>query len=324
MSSNYREGKLLSGIIYLHRITDVRMDGTSLKNFKMLQKMCGPNALKNVLLTTTQWSNVAQAQGEKREGELRDGDFWGELIREGAAVARFMGTKESGLDLISKLIENEPKPLHIQDEMEMRNMTLVETDVGKFMNDELISLQKKYEKDLEDLESERQNAMKEKDDDMEKILAQEQSDSPKKLEKAAAEIKLLADLHEAQMEELKEALRKGNEEREKKDSAVIAVALKDISIAKHIFSVFTPYSAKGRLIYNIDDPGEFQKAPLDITIRYQSNTSFISHCSARFSSEEVNTNNYVAYNKAFYWPKPGGPVIIDTQKFHIFTKHPHK
>ena len=285
----------------------------------MLQKICGPDALKNVLLTTTQWSNVAQAQGEKREGELRDGEFWGELMKEGAAVARFMGTKESGLDLISKLIENEPKPLHIQDEMEVRNMALVETNVGKFMNNELISLQKKYEKDLEDLERARQNAIKEKDDEMEKILAQEQSDARKKLEKAEAEIKSLADLHEAQMGELKEALRKGNEGGGKEDSAVIAVALKDISIVERVLTMVTPCSAKGRLIYNIDDRREFQQAPLDITIRYQSNASLISHLSAT-----VIINNYVVYNKKCYWPKPGGPITIDTQKFYIFKRNSHK
>ena len=75
MSSNYRKGKLLSGIVYLHRITDVRIDGTSLKNFKMFQRMCGPDALKNVLLTTTQWSNVNPALGEQREGNLLHEDF---------------------------------------------------------------------------------------------------------------------------------------------------------------------------------------------------------------------------------------------------------
>lgn len=49
-------------------------------------------------------------------------------------------------------------------------MALIETDAGKFINDELISLQKKYERDLGILERERQKAAMEKDDEMEKIL----------------------------------------------------------------------------------------------------------------------------------------------------------
>jgi len=55
-----------------------------------------------------------------------------------------------------------------------KGIALVETDAGKFIKDELISLQKKYEKDLGILERERQNAAMEKDDEMEKILAQAQ------------------------------------------------------------------------------------------------------------------------------------------------------
>jgi len=104
MSSSYENGKRLSGVIYLHRITDVRMYGPSLKYVKIFQRLCGQDALRNVLLTTTQWSNVSRAQGESRERELRGGDFWGGLIDQGASIARFLGTRESGLELIHKLM----------------------------------------------------------------------------------------------------------------------------------------------------------------------------------------------------------------------------
>ena len=140
MSSNYKRGKFLSGIFYLHRITIVRIDGSSLKNLKMLQKMCDPDALQNVFLTTTQCSKVNPALGEAHEGNLRHEGFWAGLISQGASLERFMDTRESGLDLITKLIEKEPKPLYTQDEMEVKGMALVETEVGKFMSEELISL----------------------------------------------------------------------------------------------------------------------------------------------------------------------------------------
>ena len=260
--------------------------------------------------------------GWQREDDLRQQEFWGGLISKGASLERFMNTRESGLELIYKLMKKEPKPLHIQDQIVEKGMALVETDAEKFINDELISLQKKYEKDLGTLERERQNAAMEKDDEMEKILAQVQAKAQERLEKVAAERKLLAGLSEAEIRK-REAEWK-MEEREMNDRAVIAVAVNDISVAAHIISVFTPYSTKGRLIYNIDDTREFGKAPFDITIRYQHKTSFISHLSATFSSEEVITNNYVFYNKKLYWPKPGGPVTIDTQKFYIFKRNSHK
>jgi len=323
MSSNYKNGRLLSGIIYLHRITDVRMDGTSLKNLKIFQRMCGPDALQNVLLTTTQWSGVKLALGVEREDNLRHEDFWGDLISQGASLERFMGTRESGLELISKLIEKEPKRLHIQDQMVEKGMTLVETDAGKFMNEELISLQKKYEKDLENLERERQNAIAEKDREMEKILAEEQAKAQERLEEAAAERILLADLREVEMRIHEETGKKREEKRENNDRAVIAIASEDIKIRTHIITLFKPYSTKGRLIYDIRDTKEFQKDPSNIAIQYQLNISFIPDIIGKTISEffhhGVNSNNYIVYNNALYWSKPGGPIRIGTQNFHIFT-----
>ena len=324
MSSSYRKGKLLSGIIYLHRITDVRMDGSSLKNLKMFQRICGPDALQNVLLTTTQWSKVNPALGAEREGNLRHEDFWAGLISQGASLERFMDTRESGLELITKLIENEPKPLHIQDQMVEKGMALVDTDVGKLMNEELISLQKKYEKDLENLERERQSALKEKDDEMEMILAEEQATARERLGEAEAERKLLSDLREAEMRKREEAERKREEDRENNDKAVIAVASKDISAGAHIAALFKPYSTNGRLIYDISDMKEFQKDPFRIMIQYQLNIAFIPDVIAKTVSglvhNGVNSNNYIIYNKAFYWAKPGGRIQIGPQKFHIFIK----
>ena len=235
-----------------------------------------------------------------------------------------MNTRESGLELIYKLMKKEPKPLHIQDQIVEKGMALVETDAGKFINDELISLQKKYEKDLGTLERERQNAAMEKDDEMEKILAQVQAKTQERLEKAADERKLLASLSEAEIRKREEAERE-REEREKNDRAVIAVAVNDISITAHIISVFTPYNTKGRLIYNIDDTREFEKAPFDITINYQPSTSLIPNIwvktLAEFADKGMDTNNYIFYNKASYRPKPGGPITRGTQRFYIFTKN---
>ena len=166
MSSNYREGELLSGIIYLHNITNHRIDGSPLRCLRMFQKLCGERSLQNVLLTTTQWSNVPQAQRESREADLRSGNFWGGLLARGATLTRFMGTRESGLELIHKLMKKEPKPLDIQDQIVEGGMRLVETDTGKYINDELISLQKKHQQDLEDLESKLQKAEHERDESL--------------------------------------------------------------------------------------------------------------------------------------------------------------
>ena len=80
MSLNHKKGRLLPGIIYLHCITDVRIGGSSLEHKEMFPRLCSPNALQSLLLTTTQWSNVDQVLEERRDGELRNSDFWRGLI----------------------------------------------------------------------------------------------------------------------------------------------------------------------------------------------------------------------------------------------------
>ena len=102
-------------------------------HLEMFQKLCGPSALLNVLLTTTQWSNVNLAAGERCEKGLRNYSYWGGLVAEGAAIERFMGTRESGLELIDQLMKKEPKPLLIQHQIVDEYMSLEETDVGKYI-----------------------------------------------------------------------------------------------------------------------------------------------------------------------------------------------
>lgn len=83
LSSIYSKKVKLAGIIYLHRITDVRMTGSSYKNLRMLEKLCGDGAMSKVVLVTTMWNLLGRpgsdhtvAVGEQREAMLKD-KFWG-------------------------------------------------------------------------------------------------------------------------------------------------------------------------------------------------------------------------------------------------------
>jgi len=204
-SKTYKEKRLLSGIIYLHRITDLRMEGSAVKNLMMFKKLCGPGALKNVFLTTTQWSNVDQAAGEIRESSISgDPNFWGRLIDKGATVQRFYGTRESGLGLIVKMMQNQPEALDIQDQIVEQRKTIVETDAGQWINAELIAQEKKYKEEIENLERERQAAIAEKDEEMKELLAEEKAKAQERLERAEAEKRHLEGMHAAQRREREE------------------------------------------------------------------------------------------------------------------------
>ncbi|KAF4588345.1 hypothetical protein EYR38_010313 [Pleurotus pulmonarius] len=101
----YNNKVKLSGIIYMHRISDHRMAGAPLKNLKMFAQLCGTIAAERVMLVTTMWDRIKQAEvGVKREAELK-GKFWKDLIDKGAKVERFHGSFESAWAIIGSLYQ---------------------------------------------------------------------------------------------------------------------------------------------------------------------------------------------------------------------------
>jgi hypothetical protein len=51
----YVERRKFSGIIYFHRISDPRMEGSTIKQLQLFRELCGDDSgmLKNVILATT-------------------------------------------------------------------------------------------------------------------------------------------------------------------------------------------------------------------------------------------------------------------------------
>ncbi|KAJ8693010.1 hypothetical protein PTI98_010265 [Pleurotus ostreatus] len=67
LTSSYEQGKTLSGIIYLHRISDFRRSGLSTRNIRMLWHLCGEKTLENLAIVTNIWGEVPAAVSEARE-----------------------------------------------------------------------------------------------------------------------------------------------------------------------------------------------------------------------------------------------------------------
>lgn len=71
LGASYQQHILLHSIIYLHRITDRRMQGAARKNIRMFRQLCGnDDALSKVHLVTTMWDQVDESVGLRREKEL--------------------------------------------------------------------------------------------------------------------------------------------------------------------------------------------------------------------------------------------------------------
>ncbi|KAK9775064.1 putative G domain-containing protein [Seiridium cardinale] len=144
---------LLSGIIYLHRISDVRMSGSSFKNLRMFRKLCGTENMSKVCLLTTMWDKVTPQDGSAKETELKGQGFWGSMIAGGCSIRRHDRGINSARDVVRSMLVNEPTTIKLQKEL-FSGKELIDTDAGVFINEEILKLQKQHEEELNGLKEE--------------------------------------------------------------------------------------------------------------------------------------------------------------------------
>ena len=127
--------------------------------------------LGNVRLVTTNWSSVGEKEGNSREGELANRIFR-PLIDAGAQMQRHDRGLASAQFIVSTLIHQAPVTLKIQTELNS-GMALGDTSAGAVIIEEMKALQKKHEKDMEDLRKEMQEAEMDNDEDLRAELAKD-------------------------------------------------------------------------------------------------------------------------------------------------------
>jgi len=126
LKQTYQQHIQLTGILFLHRISETRMRGTPLKNLEMFKALCGANALQNVILTTTMWNEVTDEIGCSRENELQT-DFWKPLLTQGSRMTRFDLTTYQSAWRIIDMFHIDSRPLQVQTEMVDEKKPLSET-----------------------------------------------------------------------------------------------------------------------------------------------------------------------------------------------------
>ncbi|KAI6115143.1 hypothetical protein EDD16DRAFT_1472930 [Pisolithus croceorrhizus] len=118
LNATYKNHMKLTGVLYLHRISENRVPGTPLRNYNMFKELCGKENFKNVVPVTTMWDKVTEEVGSLREKELH-ADFWRSMISLGSSVHRFEGTMDSAWKIINSLSVAtllQRRPLEIQRE----------------------------------------------------------------------------------------------------------------------------------------------------------------------------------------------------------------
>lgn len=154
MKDAYDDKTKLTGIIYLHRISDNKMSGSSYKNLKMFRSLCGTKNLSHVILATTMWDKVGAEEGGAREAELlSENEWWGQMKSNGSMVRRYDDTAEGAMTMVNELLRMPPVVLTIQDEIAVQKKLLIETVAGRSINEYLEVLNRKHEEDLAEVKT---------------------------------------------------------------------------------------------------------------------------------------------------------------------------
>lgn len=165
LAKAYSSNLKLTGIIYLHRIMDVRLGGSGMKNLRMFKKLCGEDSLESVVLATTFWGNVEEKEGIMRETQLKaKTEFWGGLIAKGSAVFRQNNGRESAEEIVKYLVQRRHKVvLDIQKELIDGKKTLDDTAAGGELQVELNKAKAAYEEKLKQVRDEMKQALGQQD-----------------------------------------------------------------------------------------------------------------------------------------------------------------
>ena len=139
LCSVYRDGRKLTGLIYLHSIAKPRMTGTSKLNLSVFQEICGEDSYPNVVLCTTFWDSVDHSVGEKREAQLLERmDCWGGMIQKRAMTERIHNYSDpTSRHVLLRFAEKKEVLLTIQKEMVDDNRILEQTAAGRVIDGDL-------------------------------------------------------------------------------------------------------------------------------------------------------------------------------------------
>lgn len=186
LTRSYSDNVKLNGILYFHRISDIRMQGSAKKNLIMFKQLCGDDALRNVILVTSMWDRVPEKDAIMRENQLTNTpEFWGWMISKGSTTFRHDNSLSKAYELLRHFLPDitETITLNLQQEMVDEKRTLDQTSVGQELNNEILREREKFMKELNDTKGQMLKAIAQRDQESAEALREVQDDYELKLKR---------------------------------------------------------------------------------------------------------------------------------------------
>lgn len=132
----HQRGLQLNGIVYLHRITDRRFNGSARRALLMLEAICGEEAMRGVVIATTMWDLVSTGEVERawaRHEELR-ANFFANVLAHGGRLEPLIAVRSVARRVIGHILGRaERLTLTFQKEFVDEGSTLEQTTAGKVL-----------------------------------------------------------------------------------------------------------------------------------------------------------------------------------------------
>jgi hypothetical protein len=177
----------------MHRITDQRVTGSSLKSLRIFEQVCGEENFPYVVLVTSMWDlldgEADRAQAESRELALRTKDeFFGKMVAGGAKVMRYEGDGPSARSIAQRISMQKSRVVTaLQREMADVGKKLEDTAVGAFLREEIDRARRKYELDRQELEEALKEAREDDDEDLMTTISEQHFQLKKRMNRTIAD-----------------------------------------------------------------------------------------------------------------------------------------
>jgi len=166
LADSYQSKIRLHGIIFLHRITDNRLQGSAKRTLAILRKLCGPDALKRVVLVTTMSNKAAEEEAVVARGKLltNTDDLWGGMLSQGSSCYRHDNTASTAKAIVNLLASHdEPVATDLQRQLVDEHQPLDETGAGRVLDAEMAREKDAWKQERLQMQQDTERAIKERD-----------------------------------------------------------------------------------------------------------------------------------------------------------------
>lgn len=126
----------LSGVIFLHRITDIRFHSSTRQALEIFKALCGKDAFCGTVVATTMWNQVATGEVEKaqdRHAQLKV-KLQGDILAFGGRLVSISATEVDPYKIVRHIVRKDLRlDLAFQKELRRPGCLLHQTTAGKIV-----------------------------------------------------------------------------------------------------------------------------------------------------------------------------------------------